>query len=69
MESVKIKVEGMTCGGCVTSVHNALTQRDGVSTATSDLDSGIVAVEFDPAVIQQPGLQEATIDAGFDVAA
>ncbi len=55
MERIEIKVEGMTCGGCVTSVQNALTQRDGVTTATADLDSGIVAVEFDPAVIQQPG--------------
>ncbi len=69
MERIEIRVEGMTCGGCATSVQNALTQRDGVTTATADLDSGIVAVEFDPGVIQAPGLQEAIIEAGFDVAA
>ena len=69
MERAEIKVEGMTCGGCVTSVQNALTQRDGVVAATADLDSGVVAVEFDPAVIQQPILEEAIVDAGFDVAA
>ena len=69
MERVEIKVEGMTCGGCVASVLNALTQRDGVGAATADLDSGVVAVEFDPAVIQQPSLEEAIVDAGFDVAA
>lgn len=69
MERAEIKVEGMTCGGCVNSVQNALTQRDGVVAATADLDSGMVAVEFDPEVIQQPILEEAIVDAGFDVAA
>ena len=69
METIEIKVEGMTCGGCVKSVQNALNQRDGVSSATADLDSGIVAIEFDAALIQKNALEQAITDAGFDVAA
>lgn len=69
MERVELRVEGMTCGGCVKSIQNALTSRDGVDNASADLDSGIVTIEFDPAVIQKPALTEAIQDAGFDVAA
>ena len=31
MEQVQLKVEGMTCGGCVKSIQNALSDRDGVA--------------------------------------
>ncbi len=69
MERVELNVEGMTCGGCVNSIQNALSARDGVASATADLDAKRVTIEFDPAVIQQAGLVEAIEDAGFDVAA
>ena len=68
MERIELKVEGMTCGGCVNSVQNALNQRNGIRSATADLDSGIVTVEFDSAIIQQPVISEAITEAGFDVA-
>ena len=66
MEKIEIVVEGMSCEGCVASVQNALTANDGVAAATADLDSGIVAIEFDPAVINRDGLATAIEDAGFD---
>ena len=69
MEQVQLKVEGMTCGGCVKSIQNALGGRDGVSKAEANLDAKLVTIDFDPAVIQRPGLVEAIEDAGFDVAA
>ena len=69
MEQVKLTVDGMTCGGCVNSIQNALNARDGVQSATADLDSKLVTIQFDPAVIQRDGLVEAIEDAGFDVAA
>ena len=69
MERIELKVEGMTCGGCVNSIQNALNARDGVANATADLDAKQVTIEFDPSVIQQAGLVEAIEDAGFDVAA
>ncbi len=69
MERVEIRVDGMTCGGCVKSIQNALNNRDGVASAAADLDSSIVAVEFDSGVIQQDAIEQAIVDAGFSVAA
>jgi copper chaperone len=69
MEKVQIKVSGMTCGGCERSVQNALTSRKGVTAAKADRNAGVVAVEFDPALIQRPALEKAIAEAGFKVAA
>ena len=69
METVQIKVSGMTCGGCERSVQNALTSRQGVAAAKADRTAGVVSVEFDPAVIQRAALEKAIAEAGFKVAA
>jgi copper chaperone len=68
MDHIEIKIEGMTCGGCVTSVQKALNSREGVSDAVATLDTGMVAIDFDSAVIKQVELEGAIEDAGFDVA-
>ena len=69
MEKIELKVEGMTCGGCVKSVQNALQAHDGVDQAKADLEAKQVTIDFDPAVIQRAGLVQAIEDAGFDVPA
>mgnify|MGYP002623885240 FL=1 len=67
MKHVQIKVDGMTCGGCVNSVQNALTSHEGVKSAKATLDTGLVDVDFDPAVIGQVEIENAIEGAGFDV--
>ncbi len=67
MEKVLIPVEGMTCGGCTSSVEKALDARDGIAAATASLEGANVEVEFDPVVIMQGQIEEAIRDAGFDV--
>ena len=37
MDRVEFRVNGMTCGGCVKSVQNALNDQPGVSEATAEL--------------------------------
>jgi copper chaperone len=69
MEKIKLQVAGMTCGGCVKSIQNALSNRDGVNEATADLDSATVTVEFDASVIAEAAIRNAIEAAGFDVAA
>jgi copper chaperone CopZ len=69
MQTVQIKVSGMTCGGCERSVQNALASRAGVKEAKADRAAGIVSVQFDPALIQRPALEKAITEAGFQVAA
>jgi copper chaperone len=67
MENVELKIDGMTCSGCVNSIQNALYRQDGVNKAVADIDNSSVTVEFDPAVIKRDGLVQAIADAGFDV--
>ena len=69
MSNIQLKVDGMTCGGCVKSIQNALNEQNGISAATADLDSAMVTIEFDAAVIQEAAIKEAIEAAGFDVAA
>jgi copper chaperone len=69
MNAIELKVDGMTCGGCVKSIQTALGSQPGISTAVADLDSAIVKVEFDPAVTEENAIRAAIEAAGFDVAA
>lgn len=69
MKTIELKVEGMTCGGCVKSIQNALNEQKGISEATADLDSALVKVDFDPAAIEENAIKKAIEAAGFDVAA
>ena len=68
MERVELTVEGMTCGGCVKSIQNALNSRDGIESAEADLDAATVTVSYDPGKIQELVIKDAIEAAGFDVA-
>ena len=66
MESITIKVEGMSCGGCVKSVTNVLTALPGVAKAEVILQPGEAKVEFDPAQVTREAMAQALADAGFE---
>ena len=67
MDKILIPVEGMTCGGCTSSVEKALSARDGITSATASLEGANVEVEFDSSIIIQGQIEGAIRDAGFDV--
>ena len=67
MEKLSLKVDGMTCGGCVKSIQNALTEQNGINTATADLNKASVEVEYDSALIAATAIKAAIEAAGFDV--
>lgn len=69
METVTLKVEGMTCGGCVVSVTRVLKATPGVDDAVVRLDARSATVTFDPAQTSVPALKSAIEDAGYAVAA
>ncbi len=69
MTKIVLNVKGMTCGGCVKSIKNALATRDGIAATEADLEKATVSVEFDPARIQEAAIRSAIVAAGFDVAA
>ncbi|WP_107928367.1 heavy-metal-associated domain-containing protein [Neisseria animaloris] len=68
METINIKIDGMTCGGCVKSVTKVLEALNGVTKAEVDLASSSAQVTFDPAKVQTAALIETIEDAGFDAA-
>ena len=68
METVTLKVEGMTCGGCVASVTRVLKATPGVADAVVRLEAGSATVTFDPARTSVPALKSAIEDAGYAVA-
>ena len=69
MESVTLKVQGMTCGGCVASVTRVLKAVPGVSEVAVTLQPGVASVTFDSARTQTLALRSAIQGAGFDVVA
>ncbi len=60
-------IEGMTCGGCVAAVQQALLRVNGVIAATVDLQAGQARVEYDPAQTDREALVQAVTKAGFKV--
>ena len=68
METTVLKVNGMTCGGCVRSVQNVLESIQGVSSAEVSLEKAQATVIYDPAQADVNRMKEAVTDAGYQVA-
>ncbi len=66
METTTIKVDGMSCGGCVKSVTGVLTALDGVAKAEVSLEQKQAVVEFDAGKVSRDQLKAVIEDAGFD---
>jgi copper chaperone len=69
METVTLKVEGMTCGGCVASVTRVLKAVPGVDSVDVKLQPGQATVRYDASKVAVPRLKAAIEDAGYDVPA
>jgi copper ion binding protein len=66
METTIIKISGMSCGGCTSSVTKVLTELPGVTKAEVVLEPGQATVEFDAAQVSRAALCQAIEDAGFE---
>jgi len=66
MESVTVKIEGMTCMGCVASVARALQTVRGVGKVDVSLEKALAAVEYDTTLTTKGAIREAVESAGFD---
>ncbi|UKS26766.1 copper chaperone CopZ [Paenibacillus sp. HWE-109] len=66
MQSVTLKVEGMSCGHCVNSVEGAVKKLGAVGKV--DLSAGSVTVEFDESKVSVDTIKEAIEEQGYDVA-
>ena len=68
METATLKVNGMTCTGCVNSVRKVLAAIDGVQSAEVSLEKGEATVVYDAARAQPAQFKRAVEDAGFEAA-
>ena len=50
-DTVRLKIDGMTCGGCAVSARVVLQRLEGVAKATVDYGNKTAVVVFDPDVI------------------
>jgi len=69
IETVRLNVQGMTCGNCARSVERKLTGTAGVTKATVDLDGGAATVEYDAALVKPEKLADAVRQLGYEVPA
>jgi copper ion binding protein len=62
---IELKIEGMTCQGCVRSIEKKLATVDGVDYAHVNLGAGKAIVEFDDARADSSKLMAAVEQIGF----
>lgn len=66
MNEVTIRVEGMSCGGCVKNVTGVLQALAGVEAVQVSLEQATATVRHDPAKVPVEALRAAVEGAGFD---
>ena len=65
MKSLEVKIDGMHCEGCASTIQALLTHEPGVMSAKVSFAEGTASIFYDPAVTD-PGRVAAAIDkAGF----
>jgi copper chaperone len=65
METANIRIEGMTCEGCVKSVTRTLQAVPGVQSVDVLLEEGKARVTFDPGKTKLAELKRAVERAGY----
>jgi copper chaperone len=68
MTTVTLKVNGMTCAGCVRSVKKVLETVPGVRSADVSLERAEATVELDPALAAVGGDAVAALKAAVEAA-
>ncbi|MEI7895201.1 MAG: heavy-metal-associated domain-containing protein [Myxococcales bacterium] len=63
MSEATIRIEGMTCGGCVNAVKRVLSKAAGVT--VKDVTIGLAVVSFDPLSTSIDALKASIANAGF----
>lgn len=67
MQTELLKVTGMTCGGCSSSVTNALKAVPGVGDVNVSLSGGEATVKYDELLTSPDQLEEAVKHAGYGI--
>jgi mercuric transport protein len=68
-KTVTIRVEGMHCGGCASSVTKALKATEGVEDVQVSFEKGEAVIKFDDQKVTVAKLREVINNTGFKAAA
>lgn len=67
MQSVNLKISGMSCQHCVATVTKALSATPGVSDAVVSLETNQATVNYEPNLVEPAKLAKVIEDAGYNV--
>ena len=65
MDRITMKIDGMSCGHCVSSVDKALKKIDGVK--VDSVGIGNATVSYDPSAVSAEQIADAVADEGYAV--
>jgi len=65
IRTVTIRVKGMTCGGCATSVEKALESTEGVQTVRVSFERGKAVIKYDDQKVTVAKLREVINSTGM----
>ena len=68
-ENVKLRVTGMTCGGCENAIKLTLHQLEGVASIAASFKDERVEVNYDSEKISRDKITRAIEDLGYQVTA
>ena len=66
METRTYKIEGMTCGGCTSSLEKLMRGEPGIETASASHEANSCEITLDPAKVSDERIAEITQKAGFE---
>lgn len=69
MQTIRLKVGGMTCGGCEDRIARAVRRVAGISAIEADHRSGEVRATFEPERVSDAEIRAAIERAGYEVSA
>ena len=69
MQSVTLKIAGMSCAGCVNSVERVVRAIPGVAGVRVSLEDATAAIDYDPERTGTAAFKSAIEEAGYEVVA
>ena len=63
-KKAELKISGMTCAMCSSTIEKSLSNLPGVLTAQVNLGNELASVEYDPAQVTIGDLEKAVTDVG-----
>lgn len=67
MQTIILKITGMTCGGCVNGVTKALQAVAGVNEVSVSLEKDEATIQYDELATTKGALKSAVMHAGYGI--